>query len=77
MKFAVSLPYGERVFDHDDAMLLIEILERSEVMETKYRSKEDGGSLYYVSTPDDRGITLKHIPDNQYQIAKMAGPKPD
>ena len=77
MKFSIDLPYGSRVFDHDDAMLLIELLERSEVMETKYRSTEEGGSLYYISPSDHKGLTLKHIPDNQYQIAKMAGPKPD
>ena len=77
MKFALTLPYGDRVFNHEDAIKIIEILERSEIYETTYRSKEDGGTLHYISRGELKGVTLKHVPEELYQIAKMAGPKPD
>jgi hypothetical protein len=76
MKLAINLPYGEYVFDHDDAIKLMEIFERAEKYETQYRAAEDGGTLHYVSKDASRGMAIKHIPHEVYEMARMAGPKP-
>jgi len=76
MKLAISLPYGEFVFDHDDAIKLMEIFERAERYETSYRSDAEGGTLHYVHKDATRGLGIKHIPHEVYEMARLAGPKP-
>lgn len=76
MKLAITMPYGDYIFDHDDAVKLMEIMERAEKYDTKYRSAEEGGSLHYVFKDASRGMNIKHIPNEIYEMARMAGPKP-
>lgn len=76
MKLALQMPYGEYILDHEDAVKLMEIMERAERYETSYRADADGGTLHYVSKDASRGMSIKHIPHELYEVARMAGPKP-
>lgn len=73
VKFAISMPYGDFVFDHEDALKLVEIFERAEKFETKYRSAEDGGTSYHVYREPEKGLNLKHLSPEVYDVARLAG----
>jgi hypothetical protein len=73
MKFAMTLPYGDHIFDHEDAIKLVEIMERAERYEMVYHPAEEGGSTHHVYREPERGTTLKHISPDLYEIARMAG----
>ena len=78
MKFAIDLPYGSLIMDHEDALRLVEIIDRAERYETKYRPAEEGGTTHHVSRDVSKsGVTLKHVPEELYRIACLAGAKPD
>jgi hypothetical protein len=79
VKFAVDMPYGAYVMDQEDALRLVDILSRAEKYETNYRPATEGGPTYHVYQEQGKtGMTLRHIPDNLYQLARLAGPsKPE
>ncbi len=60
-----------------DALKVIEILEKAEIYDDKWRKEEDGGTTYHVwsASPEDLP-SLKIISDNVYQMARLAG-KPE
>jgi len=57
-----------------DALKIIEILEKAEVYDEKWRKDEDGGTLYYVWPASTEELpTLKIVGDDLYRMAKLAG----
>ena len=75
----MDLGYRSVVLSTEDAIRVAEILARGEAFEEKYRTKEekeksgiDTDYTYHVY-PQDKGFTMKIMPDSQYQMAKLAG----
>jgi len=56
----------------------MEMIDKAEVWEEKWQSREDGGTLYFAYPQDNEESirSLKIIPDNLYKMAKLAG-KPE
>lgn len=75
-KTILKLGYTNYVLEADDAMLVTRILANAERYESKYRSSDDGGTLYYIWEPrtnDDTELTIRPISDGLYRMAKLAG----
>lgn len=60
----------------EDALKMIQILEKAELYEEKWRKEEDGGTTYHVWPVGDRLPGLKIVSESLYQMAKLAG-KPE
>jgi hypothetical protein len=75
MPMVIHMAYGEFVMDTKDAVTLMQILEKAERYQEKYRSTADGGSTYHIY-PSDSAVTAKLITDDMYRMAKLAG-KPE
>lgn len=77
-KAIIRIGYDQFVMDAEDALKIHEILAKAECFKRNYRSKEDGGALYFVWQQDaetePRNIEI--MPDNLYRMAKLAG-KPE
>jgi len=55
----------------------LELLEKAEAYEEKWRKNEDGGTTYHVYPLDPEKVpSLKLVSDDLYRMAKLAG-KPD
>jgi hypothetical protein len=73
-KVIMSLGYNDYVLDLADAVTVIEIMAKAERYKAKWRKGDD--TTYHVWTDDGEsvgGMTLKHIGDNLYRTAKLAG----
>jgi hypothetical protein len=68
----VSLTYGEFVMDTKDAVMLMQILEKAEKYQIKYRSE---GSTHHIY-PSDEAFGAKLLSADMYRMAKLAG-KPE
>lgn len=75
----IDLGYRSVVLPAEDAIRVAEILAKGEAFEEKYRTKEekeksgvDDDYTYHVY-PQDKPITMRIMPDSQYQMAKLAG----
>lgn len=77
-KAIVRIGYDQYVMDAKDALTIHEILAKAECFKRNYRSKDDGGPLFYIWEQDaetePRNIEI--MPDNLYRMAKLAG-KPE
>jgi hypothetical protein len=60
----------------EDALKIINILEKAEMYEEKWRKEEDGGTTYHVWPVGDKLPGLKIVSESLYQMAKLAG-KPE
>lgn len=71
--------YEQYVMDAKDALTVHEILAKAELFKRDYRSKDEGGPLYYIweqdNTTETRSIEI--LPDNLYRMAKLAGKPPE
>lgn len=77
----IEIGYTTYVLPRDEAITLMRILEKAEVYEAKYVSKEERSSmglpetseyLYHVY-PNERAFPMKLISDDLYRMAKLAG----
>lgn len=75
----IDLGYRSVVLPTEDAIRVAEILAKGEAFEEKYRTKEereksgvDDDYTYHIY-PQDKPITMRIMPDSQYQMAKLAG----
>lgn len=77
-KAVIQIGYKEFILDAKDAILLMEMLDKAEVWQEKYQSREEGGTLYFAYSQDNEESirSVKIIPDNLYRMAKLAG-KPE
>lgn len=78
----IDIGWQKIVLGREDALKLVEILEKSETYENKYWSREDREKLgmteeytYHVY-PNDKEYTMRIISDSHYEMAKLAG-KPE
>ena len=69
----ISFGYGEYVMSPKDALVVMEILQKSEKYESKYVS---GGENTHHVYPNSETLTAKLISDDLYRMAKLAG-KPE
>lgn len=79
-KCVVNLGYKSYVMDTSKALTLLELLDSVEIYEEEWH-REDGDkpsyTTYHVYAPEEMGVaTLKLLPMNIYQVAKLAG-KPE
>ena len=78
-KAIIRIGYEQYVMDAKDALAIHEILAKAECFKREYRSKDDGGPLYYIWEQDTdseaRGFEI--MPDNLYRMAKLAGKPSD
>lgn len=74
-KVVVAIGYKNYVLDTADAIKVAEALSRAELYDTKYRSKDEGGSSVYVweQGSEDSTITMTILSDSLYRMAKLAG----
>lgn len=69
----LSFGYGEYVVSPKDAVTIMEMLQKAERYECKYKS---GGDSTYHVYPSSESLTAKLISDDMYRMAKLAG-KPE
>lgn len=75
----IDVGYKSLVMNKEDAMLLIGILERSEVYENKYHSETERKAkgmteqYTYHIYPNESQYSMKIISDDMYKMAKLAG----
>ena len=72
-KCVVSLGYRDYVVDSDQAITLLEILNKAEVFRETYDNKQTAYHVYPQDAEDGMKTALKLLPDDMYRIAKMAG----
>lgn len=78
----VEIGYNNFALSKEDAMTIVEILERAELYEAKYWStdkrKEKGMTADYTYHvyPNEKQYTMKIISNDMYNMAKLAG-KPE
>jgi hypothetical protein len=75
----VDIGYRKLVMPREQAMLLVECLEKAEVYEEKWWSEEkrkekgmDNTYTYHVY-PNEEGYKMHIISDHLYAVAKLAG----
>lgn len=79
-KVIMNLGYRSIVVDADKALALVEMLEDTEVYESKYHSAENGKPSYnthhiYPMT-QDHAFSMQLVTNESYQMYKLAG-KPE
>lgn len=77
-KAVIQIGYNTYLLDAKDAISIMEMIDKADVWEEKWQSREDGGTLYFAYSQDteDSIRNVKIIPDSLYKMAKMAG-KPE
>ena len=77
-KAIIRIGYEQYVMDAADALKVHEILAKAECFKREYRSKDNGGPLFYVwpQDTDNESRSFEIMPDNLYRMAKLAG-KPE
>jgi hypothetical protein len=73
----VDLGWNKFVLGREDGIKLVELLEKAEVYEEKWIDKVDRGAdgadhTYHVY-PNDKTFTMRLLPTQLYQMAKLAG----
>ena len=79
-KVVVSVPYGDFVVDAKDALLLADVLSKSERYQSKYHSAEGDKPSHnthhiYEMDPDST-FQMRIVTDDNYKLFKLAG-KPE
>ena len=74
-KVILAIGYKNYVIDTADAVKVAEVLSRAELYDSKYRSKDDGGTSIHVweQDPSDSTISMIILSDSMYRMAKLAG----
>ena len=78
----IDLGYHKYVLPKEEAMKLVEILEKAEMYEAKYwntdkrREKGIDADYTYHVYPNDKSFNMSIITDDHYRLAKLAG-KPE
>ena len=75
----ISLQFGwgtQFIMTAEDALKVIQILEKAMIYEERYRGKEEGGSTHHVYPITGEMPSVKIISDDLYRMAKLAG-KPE
>lgn len=81
---SISIGYSNYIMDKEDALTLVNILEKAEIFEEKYLRQEERSSMglpdsqshtYHVY-PNENMFTMKVISNDLYRMAKLAG-KPE
>lgn len=79
-KCIVNLGWKAFVMDTSKALTLLELLENCEIYEEEWHREADGKpsyTTYHVYQPEEPSVTtLKLLPTNIYNVAKLAG-KPE
>ncbi len=75
-KMVVTFGYRSFVMDGDKAMAMLDLLKDAEQYESKYRSKEEGGTTHHIYDTDISSVELKFLPEDAYRMYKLAG-KPE
>lgn len=77
-KAIIRFGYDQYVMDVQDAVTMHEIMAKAECFKRDYRSRDNGGPLYYVwgQDADNEARSFEILPDNLYRMAKLAG-KPE
>jgi hypothetical protein len=77
-KAIVAIGYNNYVMEAKDALTIHEILAKAENYHREYRSRDEGGPIYYVWEQDAGNETrsIEIMPDSLYRMAKLAG-KPE
>lgn len=73
----VDVGWNKFVLNREDGIKLVELLEKAELYEEKWISKEDRGEdgadhTYHV-WPNEKKFTMRLLPTQMYQMAKLAG----
>lgn len=73
----VELGWSKFILNREDGIKLVELLEKAELYEEKWISKEDrvedGADHTYHVYPNDKTFTMRLLPTQMYQMAKLAG----
>lgn len=73
----VELGWNKFVLNREDGIKLVELLEKAELYEEKWISKEDrvegGADHTYHVWPNDKTFSMRLLPMQMYQMAKLAG----
>lgn len=74
-KIVVAIGYRNYVMDTRDAIAVAEALSKAEMYDTKYKSREEGGTQVFIweQGTEDSAITMNIISDSLYRMAKLAG----
>lgn len=78
----ISIGYEEYVFNREDGIKMMELLEKAERYERKYWSKEERekrsitADYTYHVFPNEKQYGMQLISDDLYRMAKLAG-KPE
>lgn len=74
-KVVVAIGYKNYVLDSTDAIKVAEALSRAELYDTKYRSKDKGGTSVHVWEQDESesSVSMTILSDSLYRMAKLAG----
>lgn len=75
-KVIISFGYKSYVVDGDKALQIMELLQGAEQYEYKYRSASEGGTTHHVYDTDLSMLDIKFLPNELYQLYKLAG-KPE
>ncbi len=76
MRAILKFEYTDYVVSMEDALRIMDILEKAERYESKYQNLSDGRAhhVWEEVIPEVRSLTL--LPDNLYRAAKLLG-KPE
>ena len=75
----IEFGWGSKfVVKTQDAVKILEILEKAEMYEEKWRKVEDGGTTYHIWPAEtDKLPSVKLISDSACQMARLAGKPTD
>ena len=69
---------GKFVVKTQDAVKILEILEKAEMYEEKWRKVEDGGTTYHIWPAETEKLpSVKLISESTCQMARLAGKSVD
>jgi hypothetical protein len=71
----IGIGYRVYVMPVDDAVAVAKALAVAEIYDTKYRSKEEGGTTHHVYPQEQQALPTVHLMSYEtYRMAKLAGP---
>jgi len=77
-KAIISFGYKKYVMSIENAITVVELMSNAERYESKYKSKDQGGTTYHIWEEDDiEPKEFQVLSDNSYRMAKMAGKHPE
>jgi transposase len=70
----VNIGYKTYIMPVDEAVALAKTISTAEIYDTKYRSKEEGGSTHHVYAQEQQNLpTVQLVSYEHYRMAKLAG----